>query len=518
LLKRSISRRVASVLLCASLSPLTVLAKPRHAHIDSLSKNAREIFLTSMQWGDESYDPETHLCRPPASLFNGEYRGPHPSGYFMVRESAWYALGLLLRDQPGDRDRAAAILRAVLAAQYHEPGKVWDGTFRRSPNEPEPGRSSVMWRAYDPNWREFVGTTLAMILIEYRDRIPADLAPKLISAIDDAVAGEMKQGRLVPTYTNPALMYAFLWNYAAVHGNHSEWMDPATKWQEEVYRLFKQHDAFFEYNSPTYAGVDFFALALWRDYGLTPRMARIGNEMEAALWRTTADLYNANLRNISGPYDRSYGMDMQRYVSLTGVWLRTVLDADHAPLTAFNPPVDHVDDLWFVPPIVILDAHIPDDAMKIFYKFPGEHSVRRPIADRRVATAWIGGDLIYGGEITGHTRGVEGTSQFHPVTVQWQAPSGKIGWIQLTRCPPIDASADKNGIVISTSPGDISFRIDAPGLTASDTEAGNWRLPGLTVHVDTDGKDFKTSQQGQFADLTYTSATRMVLTFTRTKD
>jgi hypothetical protein len=502
---------IATMLFAVALFSQAAGAAPRHPDVASLSKNSREIFLTSMEWGDRYYDAEAKLCGMPPSPANSELRlAPR----LIVRESAWYALGLLLRDSAGDRERATQILDVVLKAQYHEPGKPWDGTFRRTPAEPEPGPDAVIWRAYDPNWREFVGTTFAVILKEYPDRIPAEMRKRMIDAIDDAVAGEMKQGRLVPTYTNPALMYGFLWNYAAVQGGRPEWKAQATQWMDTVYKLYKQHDAFFEYNSPTYAGVDVFALALWRNYGDTEQMRSRGQEMEAGLWRATADLYNANLRNISGPYDRAYGMDMQSYVSVMGIWLRTVLDADHAPLTRFDPPVDHVDDLFFVPPIVMLDTRIPADAMKSFSSFQGEHQVRRPIADARIATAWIGKTLIYGGEITGQTRDAGAQSQFHPVTVQWQAPGGKIGWIQLTRCPVIDAAADKGGIVISTA-GDVSFRISAPSVASSDATEVQWNLPGLTVNVKSDAKSFTAAKDGPFVDIEYKGVTTMVLTLAR---
>jgi hypothetical protein len=512
MMTRFITRlRIATALFAAALFSQAAGAAPRHPDVASLNKNSREIFLTAMEWGDRYYDAQAKLCRAPLSPALSELRlVPH----LMVRESAWYAVGLLLRDGAGDRERAAQILDVVLKAQYHEPGKVWDGTFRRTPAEPEPAPDAVMWRAYDPNWREFVGTTFALILNEYPDRIPAEMRKRMIDAIDDAVAGEMKQGRLVPTYTNPALMYGFLWNYAAVQGGRPEWKAPAEQWMDTVYKLYKQHDAFFEYNSPTYAGVDVFALALWRDYGDTAQMRSRGREMEEGLWRVTADLYNANLKNISGPYDRAYGMDMQSYVSVMGIWLRTVLDADHAPLTRFDPPVDHVDDLFFVPPIVVLDTRIPADAMKSFLSFQGEHQVRRPIADARVATAWIGKTLIYGGEITGQTRDVDARSQFHPVTAQWLLPGGKIGWIQLTRCPVIDASADKGGIVISAA-GDVSFRISAPNIATSNAAEVQWNLPGLSVRVKSDAKSFTATQQGPFVDVEYKGITMMVLTLTR---
>jgi hypothetical protein len=91
------------------------------------------------------------------------------------------------------------------------------------------------------------------------------------------------------------------------------WFHEGERMAREVYRLFKQHDAFAEYNSPTYCGVDLYALALWRSYpSLSPHLTRWGEEMEALLWRDLAQFYHADLRNLAGPYDRSYGMDMRR--------------------------------------------------------------------------------------------------------------------------------------------------------------------------------------------------------------
>jgi hypothetical protein len=505
--------RIGLLLLSVALASGSAVAKPRHPNVASLSKNSREIYLTAMRWGDQSWDPETRFLRAPApfNTSNPEPAEGHTPNHFMVRESSWYALGLLLRDQPGDRDRAAQTLRAVLKQQLNDPAKPWDGTFRRSPEEPDPGTGAVMWRAYDPNWRVFIGTAFAMILTEYPDRIPAELNRDLLASINHAIEGEIKEGRLKPSYTNIALMYGSLWDFAATRGHRADWVDQSSQWRESVYKLFKQHDSFFEYNSPTYAGTDFYGLALWRDYGSTPRMRSMGSEMEAALWRATADLYNANLRNISGPYDRSYGMDMQSYVSVVGLCLRTVLDAHDAPLPNLDhPPVDHVADLFFIPNLVILDTEIPADAMKSFHALQGEHPVHRQITDDRIATAWIGKNVIYGGEITNHTRGVDGASQFHPVTAQWQMPGGKIGWIQLTQTPPIDASATRGQLVITAS-GDVHFRIFAPGVSSAQLEEKMWTLPGLKVHVTTDAKGYTVQADKQFFEVAYTGMTKMTL-------
>jgi hypothetical protein len=509
---------VALVLFACTCWPAA--AVPRHAKVASLDTNTREIFNIAMAWGDRSWDAETGLCRQPVSpsLLPAK---PHDTDtslpdYFMVRESSIYALGLLLRDGTGDRDRAVRILNVVLKMQYREPGKRWDGTFRRTPKEPEPGEKAARWTAYDPNWREFIGTTFAIILNEYPDRIPSELADRMIESIDYAISGEIGEGRLIPAYTNIALMYGYLWSFAAEKGGKPEWKQPAEKWQESVYRLFKEHDAFSEYNSPTYCGTDLYGLALWRDYGLTEKTRAMGREMEDGLWRATADLYNANLRNISGPYDRAYGMDMQSYVSVIGLYMRLALSADKAPLVGFNhPPVDHVPDLWFAPALAILDARIPSDALQSFRALQSEHEVRRPIEGERIATAWIGKTLIYGGEITGRKRGVEFASQFHPVTAQWLTTGKKIGWLNLIRSPYLDADATRKGLAITSLPGLFTFRIAAPGILAAQATAGVWSLDGLTVHIDTNGNGFSVVQGEGYIDIIYTGASKINLSFTQ---
>ena len=519
--------RVGWLLLLLSIlamSGMIANAQASHATMSSLDKNSRELMNITMKFGDQYWDEEKGLVRAPERPHSNPAANSEGGGttararnsaafagrnYYMVRESNWYALGLLLRDAPGDRDRAAKIIESVLKAQFRNPGKPWDGTFRTHPDAPDPGDSAVMWRNYDPNWRVFIGTTFALMLNEYPDRIPKDLANRMMESIDYAIAGEIREARLLPSYTNIALMYGYLWAYAAEKGGRPEWKQPAANWQEEVYKLYKEHDAFNEYNSPTYCGTDLYGIALWRNYGLTERTRAMGRDMEAGLWRATADLYNPNLRNLSGPYDRSYGMDMQTYVAIMGLWLRLKMDASKAPLTDFTPPVEHNDDMFFIPELVVLRAQIPDDAMKSFLNFQGEHQVRRPIEGTRVATAWIGKTPMYGGEITSHLRRADGSSQFHPVTAHWLTPTGTVAWLKMTRCPLIDADATKQGINITTEPGEVTFRIFSPDVKPSDVAADKWNLAGLTVTINTDGTGFRAEAGEGYVDVTYMAVSRM---------
>jgi hypothetical protein len=224
--------------------------------------------------------------------------------------------------------------------------------------------------------------------------------------------------------------------------------------------------------------------------------------MEASLWNEVAQFYQPSLRNISGPYDRSYGMDMERYVAVTGVWMRSVLDAKAAPFPTISASTDHLADLWFAPHIAILKTRIPPAAFAKFKRFEGEHLVRKQITEDRIATAWIGANVIFGGEATDKTKDVGPTSQFHPATVQWRTPSGEIGWVQLVQSPMIDAAADKSGLTISAN-GTVRLRIHAKDIGQAKITEKSWELPGLRVAVACDAKNFSVEKTDDAINVVY---------------
>jgi hypothetical protein len=447
----------------------------------------RELFAESMSLLDASYDAKAHLVLRPHDGHEGV------TAQYMVRESSWYALGLLVRNRAGDRPedqrRALELITAVLDEQYLDPHKKWYGTFKRTPEEPTPADKEVAFRGYDPNWRHFIGTTLEMILIEYPQRIPAAIQERMYHAIDAAVSGEMHDGRLVPSYSNIALMYGSLWDFAAAHDRNADWMKQSSAWTDEVYRLFTLQGTFTEFNAPTYYGVDLYGLGLWREYGSSNHMREMAQTMEAGLWTDIANFYQPELRNITGPYDRAYGMDMSSYVTPTGVWMRSLLDAAKAPLPE-HPTLStfQVADLWFAPQVTLLGAEIPDAALARLRKFEGPHLIDRTIDSQRTATAWVGHDAIWGGEFTSRTKDTGNKTQFHPVDAQWRMPSGQIGWLKVTRSPNIDAIADHNGVTIATD-GDVSFRIFTGQGHAVITQNA-WTLPGFDILIETDAKGF----------------------------
>ena len=129
----SIRNLIGLVLVLTFALRVDARVTPRHVNPAAMNKNTREVFQESMALDAMFYDDNLKLVRSPYSR-----PGSARTGYHMVRESSWYALGLLLRDEPGDRQRAADIIDAVLKQQYLTPGTPWYGTFKRAPEEPGP--------------------------------------------------------------------------------------------------------------------------------------------------------------------------------------------------------------------------------------------------------------------------------------------------------------------------------------------------------------------------------------------
>lgn len=478
-----------------SLSSATVTAEALHA---------REVFDFAMTEYDRRWDADDRLI----GSLRGEDGAPHG-----VRESAYYATALLFRDGPGDRDRAVEAIRGVLAQQIVEPGARYHGTFYRRPQEPRirPGTDATVWKDYDPNWRQFVGCCWGIILLKYGDRVPDDVRGALIESLVTAVEGEIAAKRLGPGYTNIAIMHAFILGVASDLTGREDFARERDRFVNEVNRLFRRTNTFDEYNSPTYYGVDLFALSLWRDLGTIAQMREFGAEIERELWLDAADYYHAGLRNQCGPFDRTYGMDTTEYVSLQGLMMRMHLPSDRAPFPALDGPMGHRHDLAAAMIYPIVPSIIPSEAMAKFERFEGERSVHRTLGDGRICTAWLGADAMIGGQTTPTPRNVNGpTHQYRPATIHWRAPDGSIGWAAVIRAEEVGASASPRTLEV-TAKGGITVRIECPQIDPAKLSRSAWDLPGLGATLSTDASEVRATSYESGIDLEYVGATRLAI-------
>lgn len=138
---------------------------------------------------------------------------------------------------------------------------------------------------------------------------------------------------LFPSYTNPAIMRAFASGWVGRRMKESNMTRAGEMYGQEIIDLFNEHNTLAEFNSGTYTGVSLFGLTLWAKY--LPEdsvMAKNGPSMVAHTWRAIAELWHPGLRNIAGPWDRAYGHDMNRYLSLMSLWLWPLIGKENTGL------------------------------------------------------------------------------------------------------------------------------------------------------------------------------------------
>ena len=399
---------------------------PKSLHdkvLTQLVENTGAISLlgASMRWMDELYDSDEALLRYPEN----------PDRH-MVRESIWYAFGLALESmvsgQPKvEAQRVKEIVSRVLENQYVDSGKIWHGTFKRFPTEREPSDGAVIWRDYDPNWRQFIGSVLLLLKNMLGSSSLLSLVPAIDSALVRCIEGEPVD-RVPPTYTNIALMKAWLEVESGELVNE-EVPERGLKYAREIALVFNENGAFAEYNSPTYYGINFYALGLWQIF--SDALSEMGRNINKALWVDVSRYYHADMKNLCGPWSRSYGMDMQKYVAGLGLWIWAATDREFAPFPNLETEFEHRHDFCLGPLAAFSAVAIPSEVKHLFYSFDQPRNVRQQISNEpeRKAEASITNNLMIGLESS--IKSFHGAEQYHPLTIHWLDADETVNWCRL---------------------------------------------------------------------------------------
>jgi hypothetical protein len=383
------------------------------------------------QWARRQWDPATgFVFNPPGGYVElGSLAGRH-----LVRESAWFALAALDHGEPVIACRA---LGAVLARQYDRPGAAWHGTFPVFAHDPEPGPDAIEWYSYDPNWRQFVGLALALILEHHVDALPSDVRERCEHGVITCVDGE-PAGRIAPSYTNPALMHAWLSRWVGQRFGLHEYSARGDELATALVARFRTNGTVDEFNAPTYYGVDLVAAALWFRVD-DPVWSDAGRALVGALLDELRFLYHPRLHNLCGPFTRAYTLDLASSVTLYGLW-RFVARGDAGALPPLTGAIPHSHDLFFAPLIEAARRSSPpvfpadDDAL------PRERTFR--LGGGRHATASLGSDAMAGAE-EGGGRGDQVWDQYLPATLHCREGDA-VRWVAVRGQPdcPVDCLVD----------------------------------------------------------------------------
>jgi hypothetical protein len=449
--------------------------------VHALDRAAVEATEALRRMHRELWNPDARLVRMARGTAPGVDLAPfdlHPT-----RDSA---LGAYLDLVDGEVARAEAAVLEVLSHQYAATGRPWDGTFRTTAEQADPpGDEAVEWFHYDPNWRQFLGCTLALILEDHGHLLGDDTKRRMVAAIVAAAEGEPPD-RIPRWYTNPNLMAAWLSAWAGRRTGRDDLVERGVARARRVAERLATYGDVDEYNSPTYDGVDLFAAALWVAFPPAEGFSRWGESFIGAIGSRLGALYHPGLGAVAGPHIRAYGLGLDRYVSMVGLWLALAGEPVGTVLPSrLDQDTVHVHDLYFLPVLARLRAHVLP-ALSPETSFPRRHEQRfrtTTAVSLLAATSALGAET---GRVPRFSQ-----DQYVPVTAHARGTDGDTAWVGArlgTSATAIDGVVVDETTIEATARGDGSGRCEVIlTWSAAPVVAGRVaRLGPLTVAFGSD--------------------------------
>ena len=280
------------------------------------------IYNIGRRYGDEHFDESVSLIQR-----NTGRRGGH-----ILRESAYYAFGLLLTGDPEDKKRAEKIIPMVLSKQDLNQDRPTYGNF---PFTLEDQLETMV----DPdlNNTQFTGVALGQIIDLDRKQqhvLPEALRKQLEESFRLAVEATIRRD-VDPGYTNIAFFSAAIGALGEKLLGYPGAGDFAMSKLSWFLTRAQPGVSVREYLAPTYYGADLEAVYTVKAFASNPALADAAERTINALWRDIAPSYHAPTLQLAGPHSRAYGENMLEYAAALKYFLYLALDGKY-PLPDFE--------------------------------------------------------------------------------------------------------------------------------------------------------------------------------------
>lgn len=239
-------------------------------------------------------------------------------------------------------------------------------------------------------------------------------------------------------------MRAFVSGWTGRRLNNTNMTTAGENYAQAIVDLFDRANTLSEFNSGTYTGVSLFAMTLWAKYLPDDSiMKQKGPSMIQYTWEAVSQLWQPEMKNVAGPWDRSYGFDMNRYLSLLALHIWNIVGKQKSSIIDRPGLMSHNSDFAYGPLFAILaEFHIslvPANVTSALTTFKGEHtftsSTFSPPFDLypRNISAWLSSNITIGAETFNETvvgGPAKNQDTFNPAVIQWNTGDG-IGWMNL---------------------------------------------------------------------------------------
>ncbi|WP_019987522.1 hypothetical protein [Rudanella lutea] len=395
-----------------------------------------------------------------------------------LRTKTRLAEALLFRNQRGDKENAAEILRWILKNQHRDENTRIYGIWKTSIDDDK----------LDQNWREFIGCDLILIRKNFSHLLPEDLRKEIEVGLIHAAKGALKRN-VAPDYTNISIMSAFLMAYVGTEFKLDELRNAGQQKARDIFNLYQKHHTFSEFNSPTYYGVTLIAIALWRELAPSAEMRQMGQTLEREFWHEAATFYHPTLQNMPGPYFRGYGMDMRKYFAIMGIWIAVAVDNEkQAPMPPAKGP--KYGEMSNLAPIFALGLSIPKADLAALTRFSGPRYLSRTVPNSykgdslKQVTATLTDNWMMGG-VWGNRR-VWG--QIKTGTLHWKTADGDIGWLLVPGDGKTNVRVDKTTMSLycaDPTTTTLTVYIGVPNVQTDAFTDTRWNLPSMPLGVRT---------------------------------
>jgi hypothetical protein len=279
------------------------------------SEQHLRLYHIGRRWGDEHFDESVGLVE----------KDPGRHRNYLIRESAYYALGLLLTGDPADRSRAEKILQIVLTKQDLRKDKPTYGSFL--PYNDDKWETAVN---PDLNYCQFVAMALGQIIDLDRKQhaLSHDLLGQVEAAFKLAVDQTMRRD-VDPGYTNISLLSAAVAAAGDKLFNIPGTRDFAMCKVSWILSRALPGSTLREYLAPTYFGADLDAAYELKEFADSPELKNAAERMITFFWHDIAAGYHAPTFQLAGPHSRAYGENMLEYAAGLKWFLYLAMDGKY---------------------------------------------------------------------------------------------------------------------------------------------------------------------------------------------